>query len=280
MISSTPRLSAALATVGFEANEWLDLAGELAQLPIDRVWVWDAVMGRGDGRERPVLEALTLAAAALSRYSTLSIGTLVLDVTKRHPAVAAKSIATIASLAPGHLAIGLGAGGGRAEHVALGIPYGETNERLTLLEETLGIFRAMLEGDPAARITRRGVGGAPSLTEAASSPRPNPKVPLYVASDHARGIRLAATAADGWIAPVATFANGVSRFRSEAERAGREGLTTIVVQELGKGEEIAQTPFGADPDAWLKEQRTAGADLAVVTLRTREDVAALSVMMR
>ena len=63
----------------------------------------------------PALVALSLAAAALARYESLAVGTLVLDVTKRHPALAAKSIATIASLAEGRLAVGLGAGGDAAD---------------------------------------------------------------------------------------------------------------------------------------------------------------------
>jgi alkanesulfonate monooxygenase SsuD/methylene tetrahydromethanopterin reductase-like flavin-dependent oxidoreductase (luciferase family) len=167
----TPRLGVALGTIGLSASEWFDCAGELAQLPIERVWIWDHLMGRG-AAERPVLEALSLAAAALARYESLAVGTLVLDVTKRHPALAAKSIATIASLAEGRLAVGLGAGGDAAEHQALGMEFGAAEERLTLMEETIGIFRALLEGDPAQRVTRPSQGAAPSLLEAASAPRP------------------------------------------------------------------------------------------------------------
>ena len=171
MTGVTPRLGVALGTIGLSASEWLDCAGELAQLPIERVWIWDHLMGRG-AAERPVLEALSLAAAALARYESLAVGTLVLDVTKRHPALAAKSIATIATLAEGRLAVGLGAGGDAAEHQALGMEFGAAEERLTLMEETIGIFRAMLEGDPTQRVTRPSQGAAPSLLEAASAPRP------------------------------------------------------------------------------------------------------------
>ena len=110
-------VSVALGSVGLTAPDWLVLAGTLAELPIERVWVWDHLLGRGDPAT-PVLEALTLAAAALATYPTLNVGTLVLDVTKRHPALVAKSVATISSIAPGRFMLGLGAGGDAAEHAA------------------------------------------------------------------------------------------------------------------------------------------------------------------
>jgi len=275
----TPRLSVALGTIGLTASEWLDCAGELAQLPIERVWIWDHLMGRG-APDRPVLEALTLASAALARHQSLSVGTLVLDVTKRHPALAAKSVATIASLAEGRLAIGFGAGGDATEHEALGMEFGAVEERLALMEETVGIFRAMLEGDPAQRITRRAEGGAPSLLQAASAPRPARQVPLYIAGDHEHSIELAARAGDGWIAPAASFTRGIQRFREASERAGRSDLTAFTLQELGKGESLGETPFGLDPRGWLAAQHVAGADCAVITLRGRSDVAQFSAMIR
>ena len=238
-------------------------------------------MGRG-APERPVLEALTLASAALARHPALRVGTLVLDVTKRHPTLVAKSVATITSFAPGRLLIGLGAGGDAAEHQALGIPYGSSGERLDQLADSVAIFRAMLEGDPAARVTRAAPSGRVALDGAASSPRPNERVPLYVAGDHPESIRLAATEGDGWIAPVTTFAAGATRLREEERRSGRAAgsVSAVVMQELGKNESIAETPFGSSPDAWLAEQRAAGADEVIITVRSARDVAALSAMMK
>ena len=237
-------------------------------------------MGRG-APERPVLEALTLASAALARHPALCVGTLVLDVTKRHPALAAKSVATITSFAPGRLLIGLGAGGDAAEHQALGIPYGSSEERLQQLAESVAIFRALLEGDLAARVTRAAPSGRVALDGAASSPRPAERVPLYIAGDHPESIRLAATEGDGWIAPVTTFAAGITRLREEERRSGRAAgsVSAVVLQELGRDELLAETPFGSGPDAWLAEQRAAGADAVIITVRSARDVAALSAMM-
>ena len=275
------RLGVALGTIGLSAHEWLDLSGELASLPITRVWVWDHLMGRG-APDRPVLEALTLASAALARHPGLSVGTLVLDVTKRHPALVAKSVASIASFAPGRFLVGLGAGGDPSEHRALGMPFGSSAERISQLTDSVAILRAMLEGDPSARITRKGGRGGVMLEDAASSPRPEPPVPIYIAGDHPASIGLAATAGNGWIAPVATFGRGIVRLRGEEQRCGRapESVSAVVLQELGRTESLAETPFGADPHAWLAAQRAAGADEAIVTVRSAEDVATVSAMMR
>lgn len=281
MTESTPRLGVALGTIGVAADEWLDLAAALAQLPITRVWIWDHLMGRG-APERPVLEALTLASAALARHPALCVGTLVLDVTKRPPALVAKSVATIASFAPGRLLIGLGAGGDAAEHQALGIPYGSSEVRLQQLADSVAILRALLEGDPAARVTRAAPSGRVALDGAASSPRPAERVPLYVAGDHSESICLAAMEGDGWIAPVTTFAAGITRLREEERRSGRAAgsVRAVALQELGRDELLAETPFGSSPDAWLAEQRAAGADEVIITVRSPRDVAALSAMMQ
>lgn len=280
MTGSTPRVGVALGTIGVPANEWLDLAGELAQLSITRVWIWDHLMGRG-APERPVLEALALASAALARHSSLCVGTLVLDVTKRHPALVAKSVATISSFAPGRLLIGLGAGGDAAEHQALGISYGDSEERLAQLADNVVILRAMLEGDPAERITRVVPSGRAALDGAASSPRPAHRVPIYIAGDHPLSIEMAAKHGDGWIAPVRTFAAGIARLREEERRSGRAVGTVhaVALQELGRDEPFTETPFAAHPDAWFAEQRALGADEVIVTVRSARDVTALSAMM-
>ena len=101
MTRSAPlTVGVALGTIGLEGDAWLRAAALLATAPIDRLWIWDHLMGRG-APDRPVLEATTLAAAALAQNPNLHVGTLVLDVTKRHPALTAKIAATLDAIAPG-----------------------------------------------------------------------------------------------------------------------------------------------------------------------------------
>ena len=268
-------IGVALGTVGLGADDWLRASARLASAPIDRLWIWDHLMGRG-APDRVVLESTTLAATLLARHPTLQVGTLVLDVTKRHPALTAKIAATLDAVAPGRFTLGIGAGGDAAEHDALGMAYGDVAERIALLTDQVNVARAMLSGNPSERITLPGRG---RLNGAASSPRPGARLRLLIAGDHPSSIRLAATSADEWVAPVATFAAGHVLLR-EAERAvGRAEppVRSLVLHQLGAQEPFADSPFGQKPERVVAEAEEAGADGLIVTVRTARDadVAAL-----
>ena len=259
----------ALGTIGLEGDAWLRAAALLATAPIDRLWIWDHLMGRG-APDRPVLEATSLAAAALALNPNLHVGTLVLDVTKRHPALVAKIAATLDAVAPARFTLGIGAGGDAAEHDALGMPYGEVSERIAALAEQVAVARAMLSGDPSERITLTAPG---RLIGAASAPRPGTRVRLLIAGDHPSSISLAAACADEWVAPAATFAAGCAQLR-EAERAvGRAKplVRTHLLHELGASEMLIESTFGRDPGAALEAAHAAGADGVIVTVRTERD---------
>ena len=259
----------ALGTIGLEGNAWLRAAALLAAGPIDRLWIWDHLMGRG-APERPVLEATTLAAAALALNPNLRVGTFVLDVTKRHPALTAKIAATLDAIAPGRFTLGIGAGGDAAEHDALGMPYGEVAERIAALTEQVAVARAMLGGDPSERITLNAPG---HLNCAASAPRPGARVRLLIAGDHPSSISLAATFADEWVAPAATFTAGLAQLRECERTAGRTQppVRTHLLHELRATESLAESPFGRDPQGVCADAHAAGADGVIVTVRTERD---------
>jgi alkanesulfonate monooxygenase SsuD/methylene tetrahydromethanopterin reductase-like flavin-dependent oxidoreductase (luciferase family) len=244
----------------------------LATASIDRLWIWDHLMGRG-APERPVLEGTTLAAAALAQNPNLHVGTLVLDVTKRHPALTAKIAATLDAIAPGRFTLGIGAGGDAAEHDALGMPYGEVGERIAALSEQVAVARAMLVGDSSERLTLTTPG---SLNGAASAPRPGARLRLLIAGDHPSSISLAASFADEWVAPAATFAAGLAQLR-ERERATDRAKPLVrahLLHQLSASERLIDSPFGRDPEGVLAEAHAAGADGLIVTVRTERDAEA------
>lgn len=267
--SASLPVGVALGTIGLEGDAWLRAAALLAAAPIDRLWIWDHLMGRG-APERPVLEATTLGAAALALNPSLQVGTLVLDVTKRHPALAAKIAATLDAIAPGRFTLGIGAGGDAAEHDALGMPYGEVGERIAALVKQVAVARAMLAGDPSERITLTEPG---KLRGAASAPRPGARVRLLIAGDHPSSISLAASFADEWVAPSATFAAGCAQLREIERMAGRTGppVRAHLLYELRASEPLADSLFGRDPQGVIAGARAAGADGVIVTVRTERD---------
>ena len=262
-------IGVALGTIGLEGDAWLRAAALLAAGPIDRLWIWDHLMGRG-APERPVLEGTTLAAAALAQNPNLHVGTLVLDVTKRHPALTAKIAATLDAIAPGRFTLGIGAGGDAAEHDALGMPYGEVGERIAALSEQVAVARAMLSGDPSERLTLTTPG---SLNGAASAPRPGARLRLLIAGDHPSSIGLAASFADEWVAPAASFAAGLAQLRERERATGRAKplVRTHLLHQLSASERLINSPFGRDPEGVLAEAHAAGADGLIVTVRTERD---------
>ena len=262
-------IGVALGTIGLEGDAWLRAAALLAAGPIDRLWIWDHLMGRG-APERPVLEGTTLAAAALAQNPNLRVGTLVLDVTKRHPALTAKIAATLDAIAPGRFTLGIGAGGDAAEHDALGMPYGEVGERIAALSEQVAVARAMLSGDPSERLTLTTPG---SLNGAASAPRPGARLRLLIAGDHPSSIGLAASFADEWVAPAASFAAGLAQLRERERATGRAKplVRTHLLHQLSASERLIDSPFGRDPQGVLAEAHAAGADGLIVTVRTERD---------
>ena len=270
MTRTTPLpIGVALGTIGLEGDAWLRTAALLATAPIDRLWIWDHLMGRG-APDRPVLEATSLAAAALALNANLHVGTLVLDVSKRHPALTAKIAATLDAIAPGRFTLGIGAGGDVAEHDALGIPYGEVGERIAALAAQVAVARAMLDGEPSQRLTLTAPG---SLNGAASAPRPGARLRLLIAGDHPSSISLAAASADEWVAPAATFAVGLARLREGERAAGRAKplVRTHMLHQLSASERLIESPFGSDPKGTLAEAHAAGADGLIVTVRTERD---------
>ncbi|HET9172783.1 MAG TPA: TIGR03621 family F420-dependent LLM class oxidoreductase [Actinospica sp.] len=84
------------------------------------------------------LPLLAMVAAATER---LRVGTFVLNVCLRNPAVLAQELATIDRLSGGRLDVGIGAGWNKPEHDAIGIPFEPVGVRLERLAEAVAILK-------------------------------------------------------------------------------------------------------------------------------------------
>lgn len=85
---------------------------------------------------------LVVAAGATA---TLRVGTLVLNNELHHPALLARTAATVDRLTGGRLVLGIGAGYAQAEHDAIGLPLRAPGPRVARLEESLVAIRALLD---------------------------------------------------------------------------------------------------------------------------------------
>jgi probable F420-dependent oxidoreductase len=132
------------------------------------------------------MPVLAMVAAATER---LRVGTFVLNVCLRHPAVLAQDLATLDALSGGRLEIGLGAGWNKPEHDAIGIPFEPVGVRIKRLTEAIAILKGCFAEGPFSfsgehyTITRHD--GAPKPAQ-----RPHP--PIFLGGGGKRLLTLAA----------------------------------------------------------------------------------------
>ncbi len=163
-------------------------------------------------------EPLTLAAALARRVPGKWLGHAVLSNTFRHPAILAKQATALDHITGGRFILGLGAGWHDGEHAAYGIPLPPVGERISRLESTLRVVRAL--GSAAAAQAPGVTLDDPyyPLVEATNLPAPRTPggPPIWLGGQRPRGFRLAAEFADGWVLP-ASPDEGLTEFCERRE---------------------------------------------------------------
>jgi probable F420-dependent oxidoreductase len=125
--------------------QWLADARRAEQLGYDVFKCTDHYVNRPD----PMIGLM----AAASVTSAIRLATSMANNEVRHPAQAAREIATIDAFSLGRVELGLGAGWARAEFDRLGLPFPSAGERIERLEESVHIVRQLFAGGP---VTFRG----------------------------------------------------------------------------------------------------------------------------
>jgi F420-dependent oxidoreductase-like protein len=140
-----------------------------------------------------ILEPYTALAFVAAHTSSIRLGCLVSEIDHRHPAMLAKSLATLDVLSGGRANCGLGVGWDRAEHEAYGLPFPDLADRYDMLEEAVGFLRSMW-GKGAPEFEGEHYRG----TGLAGYPRPlQSSIPILVGgSGEKRTLRLVARLAD------------------------------------------------------------------------------------
>jgi alkanesulfonate monooxygenase SsuD/methylene tetrahydromethanopterin reductase-like flavin-dependent oxidoreductase (luciferase family) len=90
-------------------------------------------------------DAFTVLAGLARDTTDIRLCVLVTPITFRHPAVIAKSAATIDQMSDGRLDLGVGTGWMELEHEALGIPFPDWPERWERFEEALDYLEAVFK---------------------------------------------------------------------------------------------------------------------------------------
>lgn len=231
-------------------------------------------MGKGDPTV-PVVECWTMLSMAAASTRRLTVGSFVLNVMNRHPAVVARMAATLQAVSGGRVRLGIGIGGHPREHEAYGIAFPDAAERAARLREAVAVIRALWTGGPADVDGR-----FYALRDAYARPIPEPPPPILVGAGTPNGVRLAAELGDGWAAEQDGFERLHDRWLEALAAAGRERAHQLVVVGVaapGRSGEPALrgSPFVTDPRAAWEAWRARDADEVTVTARTSEDVDAL-----
>ena len=94
----------------------------------------------------PTTDAFTTVAGLARETERVRLTILVSPITFRHPAVIAKSAASLDEMSGGRFDLGVGAGWMEAEHKAFGLPFPTRKERFSRLDESLQYLRAAFTG--------------------------------------------------------------------------------------------------------------------------------------
>ena len=157
----------------------------------DAVWAFEHVIFRMPGQaERGALEAWTIMAMLGEATTRIEIGSLVLGMRFRNPALLAKMAVTLDEAIGGRLTLGVSAGWHDPEYVAFGWP---TGHRLGRTEEGFHVLRGLLDGE---RVTFDG--RWVQADDAVLLPPPTRRIPLLITSRMGRMARIAARYADVW----------------------------------------------------------------------------------
>ena len=163
-------------------------------------------------------DAITTLAELAVQTRRIKLGTGIVPVWSRTPALLAMTAASLDELSGGRFILGLGISGPIVIQDWHGVPFERPIQRT---RETIAIIRLALSGD---RVTHTGEIFRVQRFPLGFTP-PRPRIPIYVASIGPKNLRLTGEVADGWL-PIYCSPDGLASMAEEvvagAKAAGRD----------------------------------------------------------
>ncbi len=178
----------------FGPTELLGFAVLAEKLGLDSVWISDHFQPwRHTGGHAPF--SLSWLGALGARTERIVMGTSVLTPSFRyHPSIVAQAFATLGTMFPGRVVLGMGTGESLNEVPATGLDWPELKERTARFREALKLIHALWSGE---RVSFEGQFYKTRL--ATLYDRPARPVPLFVAGAGPFMAKLAGLEGDGFI---------------------------------------------------------------------------------
>ncbi len=232
------RVAISLPAGALSARECIDLA-----VRAELEWGYDAIWLA----ETAGPDSFTLAAALFEATESVTIGTAIVPVYNRTPAVLAMSAATLAELSGGRFVLGLGSSSHAIIEQWNGVsferPLGHVRESVELVRQALQRKKTSYAGD---FFRSQGFRLGNQVHE---------EVPIYVAALRERMLELAGEVGDGLIVnlfPLTATETMLAAYRRGAQRAGRDATDDEVVcrfmvcvtDDLPRARDTVRASFG------------------------------------
>ena len=206
-------------SAGEPFNKILERARFCENQDFDSVLIDDHLLYGTEAASAP--EPFTTVAAIASRTEKIRVGIVVTDLVRRHPAIVAQTLATLANHYGGRIFLGLGAGD-PMNQAPFGMP---TRYRFEKLEEGLSVMRLLWKSSIKQPQNHKGrfFKLNRAYLQAGQESRSFP--PVYLAAFGPKMLRLTGEAADGWIPHChtpKTYRNDLDKIEAYARRAGRQ----------------------------------------------------------
>ena len=223
----------------FGPRPLLDYAIEAEHQGFDSVWVSDHYQPwRHTDGHAPF--SMAWMAALGERTSRVQIGTSVLTPTFRyHPAVIAHAFATLGSLYPGRIALGVGTGESMNEVPVIGIEWPDQRERFRRLSEAVKLIQKLWTEDFV-----EWDGEFYKVKGATVYDKPEEPVPIYIGASGPAAAKLAGRLAEGFIC---TSGKGMELYRDTLLPAVREGAEAAG-RDYGTIEKTIEVKVSYDTD--------------------------------
>jgi F420-dependent oxidoreductase-like protein len=222
---------------GFDRRELIECVRAADACGYDSFWMPEAW-------ERDAFTILTELAAHTER---IHLGTGIINVFSRSPALLAMSAATLDEMSGGRFRLGLGTSGARVIEDFHGIKF---HKPLTRLKEVIQIIRLLLKGErvdfsgECFELRRFKLGFKPIRAD----------LPIYVAALTPRSLRQVGELADGWLPthwPRARLNDGLAQIQDGAGVTGRDVssfqvapfVNVVVTSDVVSGRNQARLPL-------------------------------------
>jgi F420-dependent oxidoreductase-like protein len=223
-------------------DEQVEYVVEAEKLGVDSVWSAEA-WGQ---------DAISPLAYLAARTSRIRLGTGIIQISARVPAMIAMTALTMAAISNDRFILGLGASGPQVVEGLQGRPF---KAPLTRMKETVEIIKLAFAGEKIeyhGKYHELPLPGGQGKALKLSQPG-NPNIPIYLATLGPRALEYTGAAADGWLGTSFTPEHAAAHLdylRRGAEGAGRS-LADIDIQVGGT------VAFGDDLEALVEPLKPA-----------------------